>query len=130
MDNVKITYSQLKYLHYINTLSQKGEVSITELSNYMGVSKVSACRAVDKLILKNYAKKDEKRKIILTEYGYDLYKYFKQCADYIAERLVESLKCSSGLAKVDSFNIVCAMSKNNLEKLYEMFVKKEEKICR
>ncbi len=115
-----MTSSQLKYLNVIYMLSEKGSARITDISNYMGFSKVSACRAVEKLVTENLVYKDEKKRLFLTETGRERFIKYKKSAEFLAEKLVDMLGCSRGSAKTDALNMVCAMSETNLDKIFKL----------
>ena len=126
-----MTSSQLKYLNVIYMLSEKGSVRITDISNYMGFSKVSACRAVEKLVAENLVYKDEKKRMFLTETGREYFIKYKKSAEFLAEKLVDMLGCSRGSAKTDALNMVCAMSEANLDKIFKLRDNaKEAELCR
>ena len=106
-----MSVAELRYMIAISELCG-GEygVKLTEIAAKTGVSKVSVYRAVERLEKNGYVRRNEKNKVVLTDYGK------KQLADYMdIIRFVNvhlALQCGTpdDMAYNDALGVVCALS--------------------
>jgi len=93
-EQFNLTTLTLTQMHYMETISELGNPSITELATSLNLSKPTVKVAVDKLIERNYVLKvqsdDDRRSahIHLTEKG----KLINQMHDYAHKRIAEFMR--------------------------------------
>jgi DNA-binding MarR family transcriptional regulator len=93
-EQFNLTTLTLTQMHYMETISELGNPSITELATSLNLSKPTVKVAVDKLIERNYVLKvqsdDDRRSahIHLTEKG----KLINQMHDYAHKRIAEFIR--------------------------------------
>lgn len=116
-----MTVAELKYLIATNELYERANagVKLTDIAVKMGVSKVSVYRAAERLEKNGYVMRDEKNKIIVTDYGQ------KQLADYMEIiRFIRThleLHCGTpgDMAYQDALGAACALGDYSRSKVAE-----------
>ena len=118
-----MTAAGLKYLMAIDALGASG-IKITEIAESMSVSKVSVYRAISRLETGGYTVRDEKNRVVITEYGrsqLEKYTVLLSCLEY---HFKANAKLSEGNAREDAINAICAVSDECREAIYKAFMQK------
>lgn len=105
-----MTASELRYLLAIDELyKDNSAVKQSDLATKLGVSKVSAFNAMERLCEKGFVEKS-KKKLALTERGQDLLADYKAIIEFIAEHL--AFHCGTVMERAynDALNATCALS--------------------
>lgn len=102
--------SELRYLIAANDLAAGGgTVKQTDIANKLGVTKVSAYNALERLKEKGYIEKSD-RKVALTEKGKEILNEYMTIIDFISAHL--ALRCGTPRERAydDALNATCAFS--------------------
>lgn len=107
----KLTDSLAHYMKAIHSLSEEHEsVRISDLAALLGVSKPSACRAVNELEARGLVRRTLDRKIILTPEGDAQSAQLKHKFEKIRQFLVEILGVEEEIADQDAWALEHVMS--------------------
>lgn len=115
-----MTSAELKYLIAINELYD-GTVGIKLISiaSKMNVTKVSVYRAVERLENRGYIKRDEKNKVVMTEYGYEQLNEYTVLINWLSTHLQHNFKVSAEISRNDAIGVACAFSDESRNALAE-----------
>ena len=98
-----MTASELKYLIVANELNENGNgAKMAAMAGRLSVSRVSVCRAVERLIESGYLCQNEK-KVLLTEKGIEV------IADFIGSKLQQHCNKSKETAFDEAIGLACAL---------------------
>lgn len=119
-----MTSAELKYLIAINEL-YNGTVGIklTSIAAKMNVTKVSVYRAVERLEKSGYIRRDEKNKVVMTEYGCEQLENYCTLIKWLSNHLCRNCKVSEEIAYQDAIGAACSFSDESRRNLGE-FIKK------
>ena len=106
-----MTSADLKYLLAINELydGTKG-IKLVAIADIMNVTKVSVHSAVERLEKNGYTRRDDKNKVVLSEYGYEQLREYIAIMNWISEHLQKKGGIPKGIAVEDAIKAVCALS--------------------
>ena len=124
-----MTAAELKYLTAINELYD-GIIGIKLISiaAKMNVTKVSAYRAVERLENHGCVKRDEKNKVVMTEYGYEQLEKYNVLIGWLNNHLQKCCRVPAETAYNDAIGAVCAFSDVTRLAIAEFIAKAEEKV--
>ena len=106
-----MTSAELKYLLAIHELYDgTAGIKMTAIADKMGVTKVSVHRAVERLDKNGYTSRDEKNKVIISEYGYEQLRIYGTLICWISRHLQEKGSIPADVAMQDAINAACAIS--------------------
>lgn len=109
-----MTSAELKYLITIKDLYDgTAGVKLTAIAVKMNVTKVSAYRAAERLERDGCIKRDEKNKVVMTEYGYEQLKKYDAIIEWLYNNLRENCKISAETAFQDAVGAACAFSEES-----------------
>ena len=114
-----MTAAELRYLiatSEIHEITGVG-VKLTEIALRMGVSKVSVYRAVERLEKNGCVARDEKNKIVITEYGEKQLADYMEIIGFVRTQLTRYCDTPDELAYKDALGVVCALCNHSREKL-------------
>lgn len=122
-----MTSAELKYLMAINELYD-GTIGIklTSIAEKMSVTKVSVYRAAERLEKNGYIARDEKNKVIMTEYGYEQLGKYIMLIEWLRGHLQKNCKVSAEIAHNDAIGAACAFSEESRGALAEFIQKAKE----
>lgn len=123
----EMTSADFKYLVASKQLYDAKEdktvgIRLTEIANAVKVSKASVSRAVDRLEKGGYIRKNERNKIVITEYGFTQLAEYRIMIEWLCSHLQVHCNVPEEIAKVDGINAACAMSEESRHGLAE-FIK-------
>ena len=121
-----MTSAEFRYLIAINELYD-GTVGIklTSIAEKMSVTKVSAYKAAERLEKNGYIKRDEKNKVVMTEYGYDQLGKYETLIKWLWAHLEKNCGVSPDIAYSDAIGAVCAFSDESRTALAEFIEKRK-----
>lgn len=123
-----LTAAELKYLIAINELSDgPAGVRQIEVAEKMGVSKVSAHKAAERLEHDGCIMRSEKNRIIITCCGYDRLGKYGILVRWLSGHLMKNCGVSADTAYSDAIGAVCAFSEESIQKLTEHIEKTMKK---
>ncbi|MBO5023356.1 MAG: hypothetical protein J6D11_03485 [Clostridia bacterium] len=106
-----MTSAELRYLIAADELYDGvNGVKLIEIANKVGVSKVSVYRAVERLEKNYYIQRNEKNKVVLTEYGKKQLADYREIMDFIQSHLEKQCGTPSEVAYNDALGAACAFS--------------------
>ena len=106
-----MTAAELKYLLAINELYDGTTgIKLTAIAAKMDVTKVSVHRAVERLDKNGYTERDEKNKVIISEYGYEQLRLYRTLIRWISNHLQEKGNIPEEIAMQDAINAACSFS--------------------
>ena len=114
-----MTAAGLKYLIAVNDLGAAG-IKITEISEKMGISKVSVYRAVSRLEASGYTVRDEKNRVVITEQGKEQLEKYNLLTSLLAHHLNTCGQIRAEVAKEDAINAVCAVSDECRDAIFKL----------
>jgi len=120
-----MTAAELRYLiatSEIHEITGVG-VKLTEIALKMGVSKVSVYRAAERLEKNGYVARDERNKIVITEYGEKQLADYMEIIGFIRAQLTRYCKTPDELAYKDALGVACALCDHSREKLVEIILR-------
>lgn len=119
-----MTSAEFKYLVAINELyNGTAGIKLTAIAEKMNVTKVSVYRAAERLEKNGYIKRDDKNKIVLTEFGYERFEEYNMLVDWLCAHLQVKCKVSAEIAYTDAIGAVCAFSEESRTALAEFIAK-------
>ena len=121
-----MTSAELKYLIAINELYDgTAGIKLTAIAAKMNVTKVSVYRAAERLENHGYVKRDEKNKVVMTDYGYKQLKEYNMLIGWLSNHLQRNCKGSAEIAYNDAIGAVCAFSDESRNALAEFIREKK-----
>lgn len=122
-----MTSAEFKYLIASKQLYDAREdksigIKPTEIASKLGVSKASVSRAVERLEKGGYIRKNDRNKIVITEYGFTQLSEYKIMIEWLCCHLQFHCNIPKDIAQVDAINAACAMSNESRHGLAE-FIK-------
>ncbi len=122
-----MTSAELKYLIAIDELYD-GTVGIklTAIAAKMGVTKVSVYKAAERLEKNGYIARNEKNKVVMTEYGYEQLGKYSALIEWLSGHLQRNCKVSAEIAHNDAIGAACAFSDESRSALAEFIQKAKE----
>ena len=104
-----MTASELKYLIMANELNENGNgAKMAAMAGRLSVSRVSVCRAVERLIESGYLCQNEK-KVLLTEKGIEVIADYLIVVDFIGSKLQQHCNKSKETAFDEAIGLACAL---------------------
>lgn len=124
-----MTSAELKYLTAINELyDETAGIKLISIAAKMNVTKVSAYKAAERLEKNGYINRDEKNKVVMTEYGYEQLNKYTVLINWLRGHLQHNCKVNGVTAYNDAIGAVCAFSDESREALAAFIERaKEEK---
>ena len=123
-----MTSAELKYLIAINELYDgTAGIKLTAIAARMNVTKVSVYRAVERLERNGYIKRDDKNKVVMTEYGYEQLERYNMLIGWLSGHLCQKCGVSADIAHSDAIGAACAFSEESRTALAEFIEKTKEK---
>ena len=116
-----MTSAELRYLIAADELYDgRNGVKLTEIAEERGVSKVSVYRAAERLEKNGYIRRDEKNKVVLTEYGSFKLKEYRQIVSFVSEHL--SMQCDIPYEEAyeDALGVACAFGDRSREAIAKL----------
>lgn len=124
-----MTAAELKYLLAIDELYDgKTGIKLTAIATKMDVTKVSVHRAVERLDKNGYTQRDEKNKVIISEYGYEQLQMYRGLIRWISNHLQEKGNIPEDIAIQDAINAACSFSDVSLKFIAGMVVNVEKEV--
>lgn len=118
-----MTSAELKYLIAIDELyNGTAGIKLTEIAAKMGITKVSVYKAAVRLENSGYIERDEKNKIIMTDYGYAQLGKYNALIGWLCSHLQMKCGVSADVAYTDAIGAACAFSEESRTALAE-FIK-------
>jgi len=115
-----MTSAELKYLLAISELYDGTVgVKLTSIAAKMNVTKVSVYRAVERLEKSSYIARDDKNKVIISEYGYKQLRKYNILIGWFSNHLQQNCKVPADIAYMDAIGVACAMSEESLYNIAE-----------
>lgn len=104
-----MTASELRYLITANELNNEcGYAKMSAIAKRLNVTKVSASRAVERLIASGYLERDGK-KIILTDEGENVIAEYILVVDFIGDKIARHCKTPKEVAFGEAVAAACAL---------------------
>ena len=123
-----MTTAEFKYLTAINELyDSTAGIMLTAIAAKLNVTKVSVYKAVERLESKGYIKRDEKNKVVMTEYGYDQLEKYNLLINWLKNHLQHNCKVSAEAAYKDAISAVCTFCDESRQGLAEFINTQKEK---
>lgn len=123
-----MTAAEYKYLLAIDELYDgTGGIKLTAIALKMGVSKVSVYRAVERLEKGGYVNRDEKNKVVITEFGFQKLEEYRAMVDWLGNHLEHHCHVAGDIAYRDAIGAVCAMSEESHRKLSALILAEKRK---
>lgn len=123
-----MTSAELKYLITINKLYDgTAGIKLTEIAAAMGITKVSVYKAAVRLENGRYVERDEKNRIIMTEYGYNQLEQYNLIISWLGNHLQTKCGVSAETAQNDAIGAACALSDESRTALADFIEKAREK---
>ena len=97
-------------------------IRLTEIAGVVKVSKASVSRAIDRLEKGGYIRKNDKNKIVITEYGFAQLAEYSIMIEWLCCHLQYHCNIPEEIARIDAINAACAMSDESRHGLAE-FIK-------
>lgn len=120
-----MTSAELKYLISIDELyegdGEKG-IKLVSIASKMNVTKVSVFRAIERLEKGGYIRRNDKNKVMITEYGYDQLSEYRMMIDWLGSHLAKHCGVPTDIAFQDAIGATCAMNDKSRHGLAE-FIK-------
>lgn len=116
-----MTAAELRYLiatNEIHNVTRVG-VKLTDIANRMGVSKVSVYRAAERLERNGYIMRDEKNKIVITDYGRQQLNDYLEIIEFIRINLISRCGTPEEQAYQDALGVACVLSDYSRGKVAE-----------
>ena len=122
-----MTSADFKYLVASKQLYDAREdksigIRLTEIAGVVKVSKASVSRAIDRLEKGGYIRKNDKNKIVITEYGFAQLAEYRIMIEWLCSHLQYHCNIPEEIARIDGINAACAMSDESRHGLAE-FIK-------
>ena len=118
-----MTSAELKYLIAIDELyNDNSGIKLTDIGSKLNVTKVSVYRAAERLERGGYIRRDEKKKITMTELGYSQLAEYMTIIRWLGTHLEFHCNVPKEVAYRDAGGVVCAMSDESRHGLAE-FIK-------
>ncbi len=118
-----MTSAELKYLIAIDELhNDNAGIKLTDIGSKLNVTKVSVYRAAERLERGGYIRRDEKKKITMTELGYLQLAEYMTIIKWLGAHLEIHCNVPKEIAYKDASGVVCAMSDESRHGLAE-FIK-------
>lgn len=109
-----MTSAELKYVIAINELyNGTAGIKLTEIAAKMNVTKVSAYKAAERLEKNGYIRRDEKNKVVMTEYGYEQLNKYSTLIEWLSSHLKRNFNVSAETAYHDAIGVACALSEES-----------------
>ena len=102
-------------------------IKLTAIAARMNVTKVSVYRAVERLEKNGYIKRDEKNKVVMTEYGYEQLEKYNVLIGWLSSHLQMKCGVSAEIAHADAIGAACAFSEESRTALAEFIEEAKEK---
>ncbi len=123
-----MTSAELKYLIAINELYDgTAGIKLTEIAAKMGITKVSVYKAAVRLENSGYIKRDEKNKVVMTDYGYEQLEKYNVLIGWLGNHLQIKCGVSAETAHTDAIGAACAFSDESRTALAEFIERAKEK---
>lgn len=114
----RLTKSQEDYLRVILTLSRQGPgVRITDIAAHFGISKASACVAVQSLEKKGYVRRDAQRLVYLSSQGEEQARRMLDHYSLVSDFLTGTLQVAPNVASHDACELEHALSDESFSAL-------------
>ena len=124
-----MTSAELKYLNAINELYDgTAGIKLTSIATKMNVTKVSVYRAVERLEKHGYIMRDEKNKVVMTEYGYEQLGKYNVLINWLSNHLQKYCRVSVEIAYNDAIGVICAFSDETKQVMADLIERDNEKI--
>lgn len=124
-----MTSAELKYLTAINELYDgTAGIKLISIAAKMNVTKVSAFKAAERLEKNGYIKRDEKNKVVMTEYGYEQLNKYAGLIKWLATHLHKYCRVSAENARNDAIGAICAFSDETRNAIAEFIACSKEKM--
>lgn len=122
-----LTPSTQDYLEVILILSdEEKNVRITDIANYLNITKASVTEAIDMLIEQNLVTKEKYGPVSLTEKGKQEAQIVKKIHKVIFEFLIKSLNVSPEIADNDACLIEHVISRETITKMIDYLDKSKQ----
>ena len=119
-----MTASELKYLIAANELSDNGNgARMAAMAARLGVSKVSVCKAVERLTESGYLCQNGKR-VLLTERGIEEIADYMIVVDFIGNKLQRHCNTPKETAFIEAVGATCALGDESRKRVLA-FAKKQ-----
>lgn len=123
-----MTSAELKYLMAINELyNGTAGIKLTDIAAKMGVTKVSVYRAAERLEKNSYINRDDKNKIVMTDYGYEQLEQYRMLIGWLSNHLQVRCGVSDEIAVSDAIGAACTFSDESRTALAEFIERAKEK---
>lgn len=125
-----MSMSEIKYLITVYDLAKNyKKVRQIDIAECLQYSKASVSIAMDNLECKRLIKKDDNGSIVILPAGAAIAEQYIKCAEKVEGMLINKLSSRASAAKSDALKIICAMSKENFDRLCALTNNKELGIC-
>lgn len=122
--------SEIKYLITVYDLAKYfNKVRQIDIAESLQYSKASVSIAMENLECKRLIVKDDNGSVTVLPAGAAIAERYKKCAAVVEDMLVNKLNSRTCAAKSDALKIICAISKENFDKLRTLIENKEIDIC-
>jgi len=116
-----MTSAELKYLIATDEIYDGiNGVKLIDIAAKVGVSKVSVYRAVERLEKNSYVERNEKNKVVLTEYGKKQLSYYREIMNFLQNHLIKQCGTPEDVAYNDALGVACAFSDISREKIADI----------
>ena len=114
---LKMSVSEIKYLLTIYKLSKTHNVvRSVDVAENMQLTKVSVCRAADRLEQKKYVKRCPAG-LQLTDAGQEKACFYDECTDCIKDAIIKAFGIRENIAKNEAVGIAGALSQSSLTQI-------------
>ncbi len=116
-----MTSAELKYMIAIEEIYDGiNGVKLIDIASKVGVSKVSVYRAVERMEKNGYIERNDKNKVVLTEYGKKELSSYKEIMRFLQNNIKKYCSVSEDVAYSDAMCVACALSNTSREKLSDL----------
>ncbi len=123
-----MTSAEYKYLKAINELNDGSTgAALTAIAAKMGITKVSVYKAARRLENSSYIKRDEKNKVVMTDYGYEQLEKYNILISWLGNHLQTKCGVCVEIAQSDAIAAACAFSDESQTALADFIKRTKEK---
>lgn len=116
-----MTSAELKYMIAIEEIyDEKNGVKLIDIATRAGVSKVSVYRAMERMEKNGYIERNEKNKVVLTEFGKNELASHKDIVSFLKNNIEKYCRVSEDIAYNDAMCVACALSGISRERLNDL----------
>ena len=116
-----MTSAELRYLIAVDDLDGGEDgVRLVSIAAERGVSKVSVYRALERLEKNGYIERNDKNRVVITDFGKSQLSEYRQIIHFITSHLSEQCGISTEEAYSDALGATCAFGDKSRARIVEL----------